>query len=120
MSLRLRLALWWGTLTGLLVLVAGTLGYTAEGLALYNEIDLSATEYRLLEFLLRRAETIVSREQLAEHVWGDDYDPFSNLADVYIGYLRRKLRAAGVDSLIHTIRGMGYMLKDRAPHEGMP
>jgi DNA-binding response OmpR family regulator len=85
-----------------------------------QQIDLSATEYRLLEFLLRRAETIVSREQLAEHVWGDDYDPFSNLADVYIGYLRRKLRAAGVDSLIHTIRGMGYMLKDRAPHAESP
>jgi two-component system response regulator MprA len=83
-------------------------------------VDLSATEYRLLEFLLRRAETIVSREQLAEHVWGDDYDPFSNLADVYIGYLRRKLRAAGADSLIHTIRGMGYMLKDRVPRMEAP
>jgi DNA-binding response OmpR family regulator len=79
-------------------------------------IDLSATEYRLLDHLLRHAETIVSREQLAEHVWGGDYDPFSNIADVYIGYLRRKLRAAGVDEpLIHTIRGMGYMLKTRGP-----
>jgi DNA-binding response OmpR family regulator len=77
-------------------------------------LDLSATEYRLLEHLLRHVETIVSRDQLAEHVWGDDYDPFSNLADVYIGYLRRKLRGAGLERpLIHTIRGMGYMLKDR-------
>jgi DNA-binding response OmpR family regulator len=77
---------------------------------------LSATEYRLLEHLLRRAETIVSRDQLAEHVWGGDYDPFSNVADVYVGYLRRKLRAAGVTTpLIHTIRGMGYMLKLRRP-----
>ena len=78
--------------------------------------ELSATEYRLLEFLLRRAETIVSREQLAEHVWGSEYDPLSNVADVYIGYLRRKLRAAGIATpLIHTIRGMGYMLKTREP-----
>lgn len=75
-------------------------------------VALSATEYRLLEFLLRRAETIVSRSQLADHVWGSDYDPFSNVADVYIGYLRRKLSGAGVPpTLIQTIRGLGYMLK---------
>ncbi|MFN7982267.1 MAG: response regulator transcription factor [Vicinamibacterales bacterium] len=75
-------------------------------------VALSATEYRLLEFLLRRAETIVSRSQLADHVWGSDYDPFSNVADVYIGYLRRKLSGAGVPAtLIQTIRGLGYMLK---------
>jgi len=77
-------------------------------------LELSATEYRLLEHLLRHPETIVSRDQLAEHVWGGDYDPFSNLADVYIGYLRRKLRSAGVQTpLIHTVRGLGYMLKLR-------
>jgi two-component system copper resistance phosphate regulon response regulator CusR len=85
---------------------------TVEG----TPVDLSATEYRLLEFLLRRAETIVSRDQLAEHVWGNEYDPFSNVADVYIGYLRRKLRSSGIETpFIHTIRGMGYMLKARAP-----
>lgn len=78
-------------------------------------VPLSATEYRLLEYLLRRAETIVSRSQLADHVWGSDYDPFSNVADVYIGYLRRKLSAAGVPAtLIQTIRGLGYMLKTQA------
>jgi DNA-binding response OmpR family regulator len=82
-------------------------------------LDLSATEYRLLEHLLRHAEAIVSRDQLAEHVWGGEYDPLSNVADVYIGYLRRKLRAAGIEEpLIHTIRGMGYMLKSRPP-EGL-
>jgi DNA-binding response OmpR family regulator len=84
-------------------------------------MELSATEYRLLEHLLRHAETIVSRDQLAEHVWGGDYDPFSNVADVYIGYLRRKLRTAGLDEpIIHTIRGMGYMLKTRQPGEARP
>ncbi len=77
-------------------------------------LDLSATEYRLLEHLLKNPETIVSRDQLADHVWGGAYDPFSNVADVYVGYLRRKLRAVGVNEpLIHTIRGMGYMLKAR-------
>lgn len=75
-------------------------------------VSLSATEYRLLEYLVRRAETIVSRTQLADHVWGNDYDPTSNLADVYIGYLRRKLTTAGVaGTLIQTVRGLGYMLK---------
>lgn len=81
-------------------------------------VELSATEYRLLEHLLRHAEAIVSREQLAEHVWGGDYDPFSNVADVYIGYVRRRLRDAGLTrSVIHTVRGMGYMLKDRPVEE---
>jgi len=81
-----------------------------------HPVELSATEYRLLEHLLRHAETIVSRDQLADHVWGGEYDPFSNVADVYIGYLRRKLRAAGVDApLIHTVRGMGYLLKTNRP-----
>ncbi len=81
-----------------------------------QRVDLSATEYRLLEYLLKHAEAIVSRDQLAEHVWGSDYDPLSNVADVYVGYLRRKLRAAGiVEPLIHTIRGMGYMLRTRRP-----
>ena len=56
--------------------------------------DLTATEYRLLEYLVRRAESIVTRDQLAEYVWGGDYDPGSNVADVYVGYVRRKLLAA--------------------------
>ena len=72
-------------------------------------LELTATEYRLLEYLARRAGTIVSREQLADHVWGDEYDPFSNLADVYVSYLRRKLGRP----LIHTMRGIGFLLKDR-------
>ena len=79
-------------------------------------LDLSATEYRLLEHLLRHAEAIVSRTQLAQHVWGGEADSSSNVADVYVGYLRRKLRASGLaEPLIHTIRGMGYMLKTRQP-----
>jgi DNA-binding response OmpR family regulator len=76
-------------------------------------VSLTATEYRLLEYLVRRAEAIVSRDQLADHVWGSEYDPFSNLADVYIGYVRRKLQANCEAPLIHTVRGLGYMLKVR-------
>jgi DNA-binding response OmpR family regulator len=75
-------------------------------------LTLTATEYRLLEYLVRRAEAIVTRDQLAEYVWGGDYDPDSNVADVYVGYIRRKLQAMRAPPLIHTIRGLGYMLKD--------
>jgi DNA-binding response OmpR family regulator len=78
-------------------------------------LSFTATEYRLLEYLVRRAEAIVTRDQLAEYVWGGDYDPFSNVADVYVGYVRRKLHAAVTSPLIHTVRGLGYMLKSGAP-----
>ncbi|ODS53279.1 MAG: hypothetical protein ABS36_14145 [Acidobacteria bacterium SCN 69-37] len=74
-------------------------------------IVLTATEYRLLEFLVRRAGAIVTRDQLAQHVWGGDYDPTSNNADVYVGYVRRKLQAHVSAPLIHTVRGLGYMLR---------
>ncbi len=78
-----------------------------------TRISVSATEYRLIEFLVRRAEAIVTRDQLAQHVWGGDYDPFSNNADVYVGYVRRKLQGVTDQPLIHTIRGLGYMLKQQ-------
>jgi DNA-binding response OmpR family regulator len=85
---------------------------TAGGVAL----ELSATEYRLLEHLLRHAATIVSRDQLVAHVWGSDSAAVSNVVEVYIGYLRRKILSAGVkEPLIHTIRGMGYILKTSRP-----
>ena len=74
-------------------------------------LALTATEYRLLEYLVRRAECIVTRDQLAEHVWGGEYDPCSNLADVYVGYVRRKLQGTPAEALIHTVRGLGYILK---------
>jgi DNA-binding response OmpR family regulator len=73
-------------------------------------IALTATEYRLLEFLVRRAGSILSRAQIAQHVWGSDAADQSNVVDVYIGYLRRKLAPMRADTLIRTVRGMGYML----------
>jgi DNA-binding response OmpR family regulator len=79
-----------------------------------RDLPLTATEYRLLEYLVRRAEAIVTRDQLAEYVWGGDYDPCSNLADVYVGYVRRKLQTTRTPPLIHTVRGLGYVLKQEA------
>lgn len=76
-----------------------------------QRLDLTATEYRLLEQLMHRPEAVVSREQLADLVWGRDLDPASNVVEVYVGYLRRKLQALHEPPLIHTVRGLGYMLK---------
>jgi DNA-binding response OmpR family regulator len=74
-------------------------------------VSLTATEYRLLSVLVRRAEAIVTRDQLAQHVWGGNYDPLSNNADVYVGYVRRKLAAVAPEPRIHTVRGLGYVLQ---------
>lgn len=70
-------------------------------------IELPAREFTLAETLFRHAGQVMSREQLLDHVWGYDYDPGSNIVDVYIGYLRKKLGS----HLIETIRGVGYRLQ---------
>jgi two-component system copper resistance phosphate regulon response regulator CusR len=75
-----------------------------------REIVLTAKEYSLLEYLVRRAGDVVSRIDIAEHVWDEHYDPLSNVVDVYIQRLRRKLEEAGAASLIRTRRGEGYQL----------
>jgi two-component system copper resistance phosphate regulon response regulator CusR len=75
-----------------------------------REIALSAKEYALLEFLTRHAGAVVSRGEIAEHVWDEHYDPVSNVVDVYIQRLRRKLDVPGRASLIRTRRGEGYQL----------
>jgi DNA-binding response OmpR family regulator len=67
-------------------------------------VDLSAREFRMAEIFLRNSGQVLSREQLLSHVWGYDFDPGSNVVDVYVGYLRRKFGAA----TIATVRGMGY------------
>ena len=73
-------------------------------------VSLTAKEYALLEYLARRAGDVVSRADIAEHVWDEHYDPLSNVVDVYVQRLRRKLDAPGSASLIRTRRGEGYEL----------
>lgn len=75
-----------------------------------KEIALSAKEYSLLEFLMSRQESIVSRTDIIDHVWDIDMDPFSNVVDVYIGYLRNKIdkQFPHEKPMIKTIKGMGY------------
>lgn len=71
-----------------------------------REMELSAKEYRMLETFLRHPGQVLSRQQLLSHVWGYDFDPGSNVVDVYVGYLRRKLGKERIE----TVRGMGYRL----------
>jgi len=77
-----------------------------------HEIELTAKEYALLEFLMRHAGEVVTRTMIAEHVWDIHFDSFTNVIDVYINYLRRKIENRQGRKLIHTIRGRGYVLKE--------
>ncbi len=70
-------------------------------------LDLTAREFTMLETFLRHSGQVLSREQLLSHVWGYDHDPGSNVVDVYVGYLRKKL---GSEAIV-TVRGAGYRLE---------
>jgi two-component system copper resistance phosphate regulon response regulator CusR len=76
-------------------------------------LDLTAREFALLEYLARHAGEVVTRTMIAEHVWSLDFDTFSNVIDVYIRYLRRKIDEPFEPKLIHTRRGVGYVLTDQ-------
>ena len=75
-------------------------------------IELTAKEFALLEFFLRRPGRVLSRALIAQHVWGVDFDTFTNVIDVYVNYLRKKIDADFAPKLLHTVRGVGYVLKE--------
>jgi two-component system response regulator MprA len=77
-----------------------------------SEIDLTKTEYLLMELFLRNPRQVLPRSLIFERVWGYDFGYATNSLDVYIGYLRRKLEANGGSRLLHTKRGVGYMLRE--------
>ncbi|RJP37297.1 MAG: DNA-binding response regulator [Desulfobacteraceae bacterium] len=77
-------------------------------------IELTPTEYALLEYLMLHAGRIVTRTMISEHVWNQDFDSFSNVINVYINYLRKKVDADFPVKLIHSIRGVGYIIKAEA------
>jgi DNA-binding response OmpR family regulator len=79
-----------------------------------RSIELTAREYALLEFFLRNPGRVLSRALIAQHVWGVSFDTFTNVIDVYVNYLRRKIDADFDLKLIHTVRGAGYVLRDPA------
>jgi len=76
-----------------------------------RRIMLTPREYALLEYFLRNAGRVLTRPLLAQHVWGVDFDTESNLIDVYVVYLRRKINGEGEAPLLHTVRGVGYVVK---------
>ncbi|HVB20918.1 MAG TPA: response regulator transcription factor [Ktedonobacteraceae bacterium] len=85
---------------------------THEAIRGERVIQLNSKEYALLEFLLRHPRQVLSRSMIAEHVWDCDAEHLSNVIDVYIRYLRRKLCEQNEPDVIHTIRGSGYQLKE--------
>ncbi len=78
-----------------------------------DPIELTRTEFSLLELFLRNPRQVLTRSIIFERVWGYDFGPTSNSLDVYIGYLRRKTEAGDKPRLIHTVRGVGYALRER-------
>jgi len=76
-----------------------------------NEIELTTTEYALLEYLMLNAGRAVTRTMISEHVWEQDFDSFSNVINVYVNYLRKKVDADFEEKIIHSVRGVGYMIK---------
>ncbi len=77
-----------------------------------TRIELTAKEFALLEFFLRHPGRVLSRALIAQHVWGVDFDTFTNVIDVYVNYLRKKIDAGFPTKLIHTVRGVGYVIKE--------
>jgi heavy metal response regulator len=76
-----------------------------------RRIELTARQYALLEYFLRNAGRVLSRPMIAQHVWGLGFDAESNVIDVYVGYLRRKIDRDRERRLLHTVRGAGYVLQ---------
>jgi two-component system, OmpR family, response regulator MprA len=80
-----------------------------------RSISLTRTEYSLLELFMLHPRQVLSRDRILEEVWGYDFPTTANSLEVYIGYLRRKTEAGGEPRLLHTVRGVGYVLRDSPP-----
>lgn len=81
------------------------------------DLRFSAREFALLEYFLRNPNRVLARGQILDHVWDDNFDPVGNAVDVLVGRVRRKLDPDGTRPLIHTVRGVGYMLARQPPHD---
>jgi DNA-binding response OmpR family regulator len=79
-----------------------------------KEVDLTAKEYGLLEYFMRNPNQVLTRTMIADHVWDYTFDSFTNIIDVYVNYLRKKIDRDAPVKLIHTVRGVGYILKEEA------
>jgi len=77
-----------------------------------KEIELTAKEYSLMEYLMRNPNRVLTRTMITQHVWDYNFDSFTNVIDVYVNYLRNKVDRGFPQKLIHTVRGVGYILKE--------
>jgi DNA-binding response OmpR family regulator len=94
--------------SGALVLDTGAREARVDG----EVVELTGTEFALLEYLMRNPGQVLSRDQLREEVWGEGFAPASNVVDIYVHYVRRKLKAAGIQAdPIRTVRGLGYAFR---------
>ena len=80
-----------------------------------RQISLTRTEFALLEMLIANPRRVLTRSRILEEVWGFDFPTSGNALEVYVGYLRRKTEAEGEPRLIHTVRGVGYVLRETPP-----
>jgi len=103
-----------GTLSlGDLVLTASSHQVTRAG----NVIELTKTQYDLLEYLLRNRDIVLTRDQILSHVWGYEYAGSSNVVDVYVRYVRNRIHDSDENRIIETVRGIGYVLRDKTRKE---
>lgn len=103
-----------GTLSiGDLVLTSSSRQVTRAG----EIIELTKTQYDLLEYLLRNRDIVLSRDQILSHVWGYEYSGNSNVVDVYVRYLRNRIHDSDESKIIETVRGIGYVLRDKTHKE---
>ena len=77
-----------------------------------DEIELTGKEYSLLEYFIRNQDKVLTRTMIAEHVWDYNFDTFTNVIDVYINHLRKKIDKGRQNKLLHTLRGVGYIMKE--------
>ena len=77
-----------------------------------QEIELTGKEYSLLEYFLRNQGKVLTRTMIAEHVWDYNFDTFTNVIDVYVNHLRKKIDKNYSQKLLHTLRGVGYIMKE--------
>jgi DNA-binding response OmpR family regulator len=79
-----------------------------------KEIELRPTEYTLLEYLMNNVSQVVTRTMISDHVWDGDFEAFSNVINVYVNYLKKKIDYGHTKQLLHSLRGVGYILKDES------
>lgn len=113
LAARVRAAGRQGQASGRILTVGDLVLDTRTRVATYQErsVDLPSREFTLLEYLMRHAGQVLSRQQILDAVWGIDFDTESNVVDVYMGYLRRKLDRSHGQSVIETVRGAGYRVR---------